>query len=142
MRLVCTGVIVALMLTRTASAQDYSVTFEGRPLRKVEVSFTDVLPAALTPDEAFKFSVRILERRGRYYWASRDMREMTRHESGAYVTFTAIDGSGYVRVGVPMMLDLRDRLPDEQRRKEIGYTEHLLTQFASITYFGNRLGAK
>ena len=33
-------------------------------------------------------------------------------------------------------------LPDQQRSKEIGYVEHLLSQFASITYYGNRLGAR
>jgi hypothetical protein len=41
-----------------------------------------------------------------------------------------------------MMLDMRDRLADDIRQNEIGYSEHLLLQFASITYYGNRLGAR
>lgn len=123
-------------------AQDYTVVFEGRPLRKVESSFGGTLEGAVTADDAFKYSVRIVERQGKFYWASRDMLELIRRESGAYITFFAANGSGYIRINIPEMLDLRDLLPDDQRRKEIGYVEHLLIQFASVTYYGNRLGAK
>ena len=133
---------LALALPTALLAQDYRVVFEGRPLRKVESSFEQVLPTTLNTDDAFKYSVRIVERQGKYYWASRDMRALLRHEAGAYITFFAVDGSGYIRIGIPMMLDLRDHLPPEQRSKEIGYVEHLVTQFASITYYGNRLGAR
>jgi hypothetical protein len=138
-RMLC---ILWVVVPVALSAQDYRVVFEGRPVRKVESSFEAVLPSTLSADDAFKYSVRIIERNGKYYWASRDMRELLRHEAGAYITFFAVDGSGYVRIGVPVLLDLRDQLPDEQRRKEIGYVEHLLTQFVSITYYGNRLGAR
>jgi hypothetical protein len=59
----------------------------------------------------------------------------------SYITYHASDGTGYVRTGTALLLDLRDRLPESQRREEIGYVEHLLTQLASITYYGNRKGA-
>jgi hypothetical protein len=124
------------------TAQDYTVVFEGRPIRKVESSFAATASTNLNADDSFKLSVRIVERNGKYYWASRGMGELIRREAGAYITFIAIDGAGYVRVGVPFLLDLRDQLPDGQRSQEIGYVEHLLTQFASITYYGNRLGAR
>ena len=132
----------AIWLPFAAAAQDYSVVFEGRPLRKLEASFDGALPSTLSSDDAFKYSVRIVQRQNKYYWASRDMRELARHEAGSYITFSAIDGSGYIRIGVPMMLDMRDALPEAQRKREIGYVEHLLSQFASVTYYGNRLGAR
>lgn len=134
--------MAAIALPVAAPAQDYTVVFEGRPLRKLEASFEGALPSTLNSDDAFKYSVRIVQRQNKYYWASRDMRELARHEAGAYITFSAIDGTGYIRIGVPMMLDPRDELPDEQRKREIGYVEHLLTQFSSITYYGTRLGAR
>ena len=133
-----------LATSASLPAQDYTVVFEGRPIRKVESSLDGTIESTLAPDDAFKYSVRIVERQGKYFWASRDMRELRRHESAtsAYITFMAVDGTGYIRTHIPMMLDLRDQLPEQQRLKEIGYTEHLLIQFASITYYGNRVGAR
>jgi hypothetical protein len=141
-RLVSFIFVLFVLNLGVSSAQDYTVVFEGRPLRKVESSFERTLESTLSADDAFKYSVRIVERAGKYYWASRGMGELMRHEAGGYITFFAVDGTGYIRIGIPMLLDLRDRLPDQQRSKEIGYVEHLLTQFASITYYGNRLGAR
>lgn len=135
------GLVVMLAGCRLDAQQDYHVVFEGRPIRKVESSFSATVPSTLSSEDAFKYAVRIVERNRRYYWASRDMRELQRFEAGSYITFVAVDGSGYVRIGSPMLLDLRDRLPADQRRAEIGYVEHLLIRFGSITYYGNRLGA-
>ena len=59
-------------------------------------------------------------------------------ESGAYVTYHAVDGSGYVRVAGPVLSGLLEQLPAEQRSGEVEYVEHLVIQFGSVTYFGNR----
>ena len=114
------------------------VAFEGRPIKKVQVSFDSVLESYLTGDEGLAFSVRIVEQNGRFYWASREMKEMQRDESGAYITYHALDGSGYVRVAGPMLSDLLPLLPPDMRRGDVEYMEHLITQFASITYYGKR----
>lgn len=37
----------------------------------------------------------------RYYWASRENVEMVKIESGAFITFLAVNGSGYVKVIKP-----------------------------------------
>ena len=133
-------VLAALVLAPSLAAQE-RVVFEGLPLKKVESSFDETAETALTPDEAFEYQVRVVERNGVYYWASRGMRRLVRSEAGAYITYHAVDGTGYVRVGTPFLLDLRDQLPPAERRQEIGYVEHMLLQFASITYYGNRKGA-
>lgn len=135
--------VAVLAQSHSVLAQDSRLVFEGRPIRKLQASVAEVLgPQSLTAEDAFRYQVRIVERDGKYYWASREMKQLARVESGAYLTFIALDGSGYVRIGSPELLALRDQLPASQRREEIGYTEHLLTQFASITYFGNQVGAK
>jgi hypothetical protein len=130
-------VALPMLVSQLVFAQE-SVVFEGLPLKTVESSFLATLARELNDDESFQYQVRIAERNGRYYWASRGMKELIRSESGAYITYHAVDGSGYVRVGGSALLELRERLPEEQRRQEIGYVEHLLTQFASVTYYGNR----
>lgn len=132
--------LAALILVLAAPASHAQrVVFEGQPIKKAEASVDEAILLALAPEEAFKAQVRIVERNGRYYWQTRGMREMTRAESGAYITYTAVDGAGYVRTHSPMMLDLLEKLPKAQRDREIGYTEHILIQFMSLTYFGNRL---
>jgi hypothetical protein len=133
-----TVTLIALLFSPTKELLTQRVVFEGEPLKRVESSFEGTSSIDLEREDAFKARVRIVERSGRYYWQSRGMKEMTRSESGAYITYAAIDGSGYVRTHIPVMLDLREHLPEERRDREIGYTEHLLIQFASITYFGNR----
>ena len=129
--------VVALLLPHSAVGQE-SVVFEGLPLKRVESFFLATETRNLSNDESFEFQVRIVERNGKYYWASRGMKELIRSEGGSYITYHAVDGVGYIKVGNSLLLDLRDMLPEEQRRQEIGYVEHLLTQFASITYYGNR----
>jgi hypothetical protein len=132
------AILGLVVLTKGLAAQDERVVFEGRPLLQVQSGVLATVRNELSADEAFEYQVRIVERNGRFYWASRGMTELVRTESGVYITYVAVNGSGYVRVGSPGLLDLRDRLPPEQRRKEIGYVEHLLTQFESVTYYGNR----
>jgi len=132
-------IAAAFCLVFATTAFGQRVVFEGEPLKKIERSFESATEIILTPDDAFEVRVRIVERNGRFYWQSRGMRKMTRSESGAYITYSAVDGSGYVRTFIPMMMDLRRRLPEKERGQEIDYTEHLLIQLQSITYFGNRL---
>ena len=138
MRWTATLAVGLLVLPQSTAADYFATELEGLPLKKVESSFAATFETLLDKEQTIEYQVRIFERSGTYYWASRNMKELYRSESGSYITFHAVDGSGYVRVGTPLMLDLRERLPEEQRRREIGYVEHLVTQFASITYYGNR----
>jgi len=132
--------VLLVSLVLPLSTQE-RVVFEGRPIKAVEMTFAAVYERELNADESFQYQIRIVERAGRYFWASRQMKEVVRSESGAYVTYHAMDGSGYVRTGNAGLLDLRDMLSEEMRQTEIGYVEHLLQQFTSITYFGNRAGS-
>ena len=54
------------------------------------------------------------------------------------MTFYAADGSGYVRVYQPYMYELLGKLSPAERAREVGYTEHLVHQLGSITYFGDK----
>lgn len=130
-----------ILFTPAAVRAQEAVVFEGRPIKKVTAGFEGVREDQLSADQTFEYQLRIVERNGKFFWASRQMKPLIRTESGAYITYVATDGSGYIRVGAPMLLDLRDRLPPERRAREIGYVEHLVLQFASVNYYGNRAGA-
>ena len=99
------------VLLLSAPAQEVSVVFEGMPLKKVESSFQATQMSDLNAEKSFEYQVRIVQRGGRYYWASREMKELIRSEGPAYVAYFAKGGAGYVRTLTPAMLDMRDRLP-------------------------------
>lgn len=120
------------------AGQGERVAFEGRPVLQLQSGFLATVRRDLSEDQGFEYQVRIIERNGRYFWATRQMIELARSEGGSYTTYVALNGAGYIRVGSPLLLDLRDRLPAEDRQREIGYVEHLLTQLESVTYYGNR----
>jgi hypothetical protein len=129
-------VIAALLLAPASHTAAQTVVFEGQPLKKIQVDFTGLAELQLDSQQAAESAVRVVEHNGRYFWASREMKELKRSESGAYVTYHAIDGSGYVRTAGPLLSSLLKQLSPDQRHAEAEYVEHLLLQFASITYYG------
>lgn len=138
MRTILGFVVFLCVAFGQANAQRSTTVFEGFPTKKVESAFVDTRTEALTKNQSFEYQVRVLERNGKYYWASREMRQLLRSESGPYITFHAVDGSGYIRIYQDFMYEMMKQLPEEQRKQEIGYVEHLVIQFGSVTYYGNR----
>ena len=70
-----------------------------------------------------------------YFWKTRNNVELILIQSGAFATFVATSGAGYVRVILP---DLKEAasLMDETEKK-YDYVEHMLIGLRSITYYGN-----
>ena len=72
---------------------------------------------------------------GKFYWASRENVEVFPMVSGAFTTYLAINGSGYVRVS---NLEFRAGLKTAGEG-EHDYVEHLLLGLNSITYYGSQI---
>jgi hypothetical protein len=73
-----------------------------------------------------------------YFWASRENVPMVRIESGAYITYVAVNGAGYVRVIDAAAKGAASLLGGAE--EEFDYTEHLLIGLRSITYYGKLEG--
>jgi hypothetical protein len=69
-----------------------------------------------------------------YYWASRENRPMVRIEAGAFITFVALDGAGYVRMVAPGEKKTVSLMGDTEAKFD--YVEHLLIGLKSVTYYG------
>lgn len=110
--------------------------FEGTPSVRVLVTAGVAQTESLTPIQAKEFRVVIVRDGEGFVWASRNNVPLIKRESGAYVTYVAATGAGYVRIFNPGMRKLRDSLSPDQREKEFVYMEHLITQMGSVTYFG------
>ena len=131
-----TIVLVAVLgLAAEASAQAVTV-FSGIPTVKVSESGVDRSSETLTRASAADAGCVISEIAGEYYWATRQNKQMTRHESGAFITFVAVDGSGYVRVIAPGRK--KEVTLGSPAGRQFDYVEHLVLGLGSITYYGVR----
>ena len=66
---------------------------------------------------------------------TRQNTELVRIESGAFITYLAINGSGYVRVISPKLKDAASLMSPTEARFD--YVEHALIGLRSITYYGS-----
>ena len=126
---VATGIVVT-----HAYAQSRTV-FAGIPVIKVSESGVERLPENLPRDKAVNFACVISEIDGKYYWATRDNKEMVRRTSGAFTTYFSVDGSGYVRVVDATAKGAASLMSPTEAKFD--YVEHLLVGLRSITYYGN-----
>ena len=134
--------LIAYLLIAVASgimpgqtnAQSRTV-FSGIPVIKVSEGGVERLPENLVRDKAVNLACVISEIGGKYYWASRENKEMVRRSSGAFVTYFAVDGSGYVRVVDPTAKAAASLMSPTEAKFD--YIEHLLVGLRSVTYYGN-----
>ena len=121
-------IVVLIALCSLSGFADETV-FSGTPAIRVTVlAADDPLREELGADKGVEFAVQIVESGGRYYWATRQMKEMRAHESVGYVTYVAEDGSGYVRVSRGFGKGISDGPYD--------YLEHLNIGLNTISYLG------
>jgi len=118
-----------------ATVQPQTV-FAGVPSVKISEGGVERRVDELARTNAANLHCVISEIDGRFYWASRENKELRRHAAGAFVTFTAVDGAGYVRVLQPDMKQAAVLLwPPAEK---FDYVEHVLTGLNSVSYYGTR----
>ncbi len=126
--------IAAAVLISRAFAAD--LEFEGTPTTKVEVLEGTSQSTPVSRLDATSLRVVIVREGDKYLWQSRKGLPLSKSISGAYVTYIALNGAGYVRVLSPEMRRLREQLPAAERENALVYMEHLVNQLGSVTYFG------
>ena len=126
--------LAAAVLAPSVWAAD--IEFEGTPSVKVEVHEGVAQTQTVPQQRAREVGVRVMRSANGYLWASRNNVPLVKQESGAYVTYVANTGAGYIRVLNPAMRRAVQSMPTEQRDKEFLYMEHMVNQLGSITYFG------
>ncbi len=123
---VCTG---------TDSSAQVVTVFKGVPTIKISEGGTERQPEPLNRETAVNLECVISRIGDDYYWASRENTEMVRLERGAFITYLAVNGSGYVRVIAPDMK--RAAALMSETAAKFDYVEHLLIGLKSITYYGS-----
>ena len=121
----------------TASAQSSVTVFKGRPTVKVSEGGVERTPEQIPRDRGINLECVISQIGTSYYWASRENVELVRIDtSGAFITFLAVNGAGYVKVVKPEWKALAALAgPTEEH---FDYVEHLVLGLRSVTYYGTR----
>jgi hypothetical protein len=99
---------------------DATVILAGRPTHASEGSHDAATHAPVPAGDRDKLKVTIVKRGDKYFWASRENREVERRLSGAFHFYIDKTDGGYVRV-----FD-RSTLPESMRPDgpQFEYTEH------------------
>jgi hypothetical protein len=115
-----------------------AVIFTGIPEIKISEGGVSRVPESLDKEKAINFKCTITKIDNKYYWTSRENTELIPISSGAFITYWAVNGSGYIRVVKPEMKKEVKQLgaaagdPEEK----FDYVEHLLLGLKSVTYYG------
>jgi|GEM_PF-1483766 len=125
---------LALALTATGVKAQARTVFNGVPIVKISEGGLERLPETLSVEAAINLGCVISEIGGRYYWATRQNKELIRRSAGAFITYSAIDGSGYVRVLDPAFKAAAALVSPTESRFD--YVEHLLIGLRSVTNYG------
>ncbi len=121
-----------LSLPLAQAPADATVVVEGRPVARVDSSEDATKHGALPEIEREKLKVVIVRKGSRYFWASRENRELERRVSGPFHYFIDRAEGGYVRI-----FD-RSTLPESMRPEgaRFEYTEHVPVWRGTLTFFG------
>ena len=119
-----TRLITLILGTHLAAQTATIMTFVGFPSRRSVNKIGTNDTAILEEKESKEYLCMISLKSGKYYWSSRDNKEMTKHISGAFVIFAADDGSGYVKLLV------------QPKGLPLDYMEHLHDKLFTVTYWG------
>jgi len=129
-------VVVALGLFSSPASAQTEVVLDGLP--KLRVSENGVVRTVedIALEDA-EVEACLIQRIGnRYYWATNEYVQVTRFEHGSFVTFVAMDGSGYVRLLDPDARSIFDGL--NRTDGDYDYVEHFVLGMTTVTYFGYR----
>ena len=106
--------------------------FDATPTVKVESGEGGTSRLLLSEPDRTKYRVTITRRGSRYFWTSREDRELAHHVSGAFHYFIEPRGGGYIKDFDTHMLPESMRDPGPRFR----YMEHLTQWLGTITYWG------
>ncbi len=135
MKKLTAGVAAMVLMVATSSFAADSITiFRGRPIVKISEGGIPRVPENLDRATAANATCVISKIGGIYYWASRENTRLVRIESGAFITYLASNGAGYVRMINPALKSAASLM--SKTEETFDYVEHALVGLRSVTYYG------
>ncbi len=107
--------------------------YEGTPILGINEFGVFRAPIELAKEEQATHKVLITKKGDKYYWTSRENRELSKLENEAFITYLAVDGSGYVRVGNE---EWKNKMRVKYPQYNFDYVEHMIIGLGSLSYYG------
>ena len=126
--------LACLLLVKGYSKEDAEVVFTGIPALKISEGGVERVVEDINEDKASEFKCVITKKGDKYFWASRNNVELNRIQSGAFLTFIATSGVGYVRIISPELKDTAALMSETEEKYD--YVEHMLIGLRAVTYYG------
>lgn len=127
--------VTASLLCAEEDKQKEEIVFTGIPKIKISEAGTGRVVDELSGAKAVEFKCTITKIKDRYYWTTREDVELVPVTSGVFITFVAVNGSGYVRIINPDFAEAKSYM--DETEEKFDYIEHLLIQLKTISYYGN-----
>lgn len=129
-----------MLFTVSTSFANESIVLNGSPKMKISEGGLSRYAEKLNSEQSAKAKCIISTSGNKFYWTSRNGTELMRIDGGgAYITYQAINGAGYVRVIKPLYIDTFRKTgnsSDDAPELYFDYVEHLLIGLKAITYYG------
>ncbi len=113
---------VLFLLPVVCFAQLEVVVLKGTPIVQNKSSVEESGNFQLSESQQAESRLIITRKGQKYYWTSRQDRELARHESGIYTIFLETKGAGYVKA--------------MKSADKVLYMEHMGLGLETITYWG------
>lgn len=107
-----------------------SVVLIGYPAIRSQNVIGQNTTTALDGKTADEYLCMVTKKAGRYFWASRENKEMVKNAAGGFITYAAKDGTGYVKV------INKAAVPEDVKELPLNYMEHLHIKLFTLTYWG------
>jgi hypothetical protein len=130
------GLASLLSFSASVWAEEFQIEFIGIPERVTAVGYEKTIDKNLSDEETREFICVIKKFGDRYYWASRENREVLKVPSGAFTNYMSLSGAGYVKVINQSEKSAASLLGETEAKFD--YVEHLVTGLKAITYYGKQ----
>lgn len=127
--------LICVFLSPVYALDIEEVIFSGIPVVKISEGGTSRVVEDLKNAKATEAECVIVKIGDKYLWNTRNNVEMARIQSGAFITFVAISGAGYVRIIPPDFKEAASLMYETEKKYD--YVEHMLIGLKSVTYYGN-----
>ncbi len=131
--------LVSAFLAQSYAQEPEEVVFSGIPVVKISEGGASRVVEDVKGEKAMEAECTITKVGGKYLWKTRNNVEFVLIQSGAYMTFVATSGAGYVRVIPPNMKEaavLGAAVMHDEAEIKYDYVEHMLIGLRSVTYYG------
>jgi hypothetical protein len=126
---------VFCFFTIFCNAQSFS--FTGLPSVKVTEGGIERSAEKIEQSKASNVACIVKEIDGKFFWETRGNKPLLKIDSGAFVIFLAVDGSGYVRLIKPSLKEATSLMSNTE--KNFDYVEHLILGLRTVTYYGKSI---